>query len=201
MYRRGVLSVKSEVSGTVQKERFAMTRIGVLSVILITIMTISMVAVAQGPTKTADPPAITKGSKAWLDLEKELWDADLQWLCSAGATPYHKVYRECVEFRSTYWSDQFFEVVMNGEVHTKAEMISAQRAANATHVNGAGPYPDDFHLMAVYGNFALATDHTNLKSPGPDGKLVGVDLRVLRMFVKENGKWRPAGAALVPIAK
>jgi len=36
---------------------------------------------------------------------------------------------------------------------------------------------------------------------GSDGKLVSHDVRVLRMFAKENGKWRPAGAALVPIVK
>ena len=53
----------------------------------------------------------------------------------------------------------------------------------------------------VHGNFALATDHTDLMSMGSDGKLVSHDVRVLRMFAKENGKWRPAGAALVPIVK
>ena len=30
------------------------------------------------------------GSKEWTELEKTLWDVDQQWLCSAGATPYHK---------------------------------------------------------------------------------------------------------------
>jgi hypothetical protein len=56
-------------------------------------------------------------------------------------------------------------------------------------------------LMAVYGNFALATDHTLLKMVDASGKLLSTeDTRVLRMFVKENGNWRPAGAALVPIA-
>jgi ketosteroid isomerase-like protein len=62
-----------------------------------------------------------------------------------------------------------------------------------------GPYPDDFKLMAVYGNFALATDHTRLKRQSADGKVSEVEVRVLRMFAKEDGKWRPAGAALVPI--
>jgi len=163
--------------------------------ILILLMAVSAVAIGQEPAKT---PAKSQGvDKA--ALEKELWDADQQWLCSAGATPYHKDYKECIEFRNQYWTDQFFEVGIKGQVSTKAEMIAAQRAAHPAP--GVGPHPDDFHLMAVYGNFALATDHTNLKSMGPDGKLVGLDCRVLRMFVKEGGKWRPAGAALVPIVK
>jgi ketosteroid isomerase-like protein len=51
----------------------------------------------------------------------------------------------------------------------------------------------------VYGNVALATDHTFLQAESAGGKVVGTQTRVLRMFVKEDGKWRPAGAALVPI--
>jgi len=51
-------------------------------------------------------------------------------------------------------------------------------------------------LRAVYGNFVLATDTTTLKG----GNLNGV-YRGLRMFVKENGKWRVAGAMFAPLAK
>jgi ketosteroid isomerase-like protein len=130
-------------------------------------------------------------------LEKELWDADQQWLCSSGAGPYHKDYKECIEFRNQYWTDQFFEISPEGQVQSKAQMIAAQRAAHPSP--GVGPYPDDFKLMAVYGNFALATDHTRLKRQSADGKVSEIEVRVLRMFAKENGKWRPAGAALVPI--
>ena len=162
---------------------------------LILLMAVSAVAIGQEPSKT---PAKSEGVDRSA-LEKELWDADQQWLCSAGATPYHKNYKECIEFRSHYWTDQFFEVGIKGQISTKPDMIAAQRAAHPAP--GVGPHPDDFHLVAVYGNFALATDHTNLMHMGPDGKLVGQDCRVLRMFVKEGGKWRPAGAALVPIVK
>jgi ketosteroid isomerase-like protein len=130
-------------------------------------------------------------------LEKELWDADQQWLCSSGAGPYHKDYKECIEFRNQYWTDQFFEISPEGQVQSKSQMIAAQRAAHPSL--GVGPYPDDFKLMAVYGNFALATDHTRLKRQSADGKVSEIEVRVLRMFAKENGKWRPAGAALVPI--
>lgn len=130
-------------------------------------------------------------------LEKELWDADQQWLCSSGAGPYHKDYKECIEFRNQYWTNQFFEISPEGQVQTKAQMIAAQRAAHPSP--GVGPYPDDFKLMAVYGSLALATDHTRLKRQSADGRVSEIEVRVLRMFAKENGKWRPAGAALVPI--
>jgi len=152
-------------------------------------------AAAFGQERAKQPPKM--GSKEWTELEKTLWDVDQQWLCSAGATPYHKDYKECVEFRNQFWTDQFFEISIGGKVQTKAEMIATQRAARPSP--GVGPHPDDFELMAVYGNTALATDHTFLQHEGRDGMLAGTLTRVLRVFVKEDGKWRPAGAALVPI--
>lgn len=158
-------------------------------------MGISTSAFGQGPAKLTPK----MGNKEWTELEKTLWDVDQQWLCSAGATPYHKDYKECIEFRNQFWADQFFEISIKGEVQTKTEMIARQRAAHPS--KGVGPHPDDFKLMAVYDNFALATDHTFLQSESADGKVAGTETRVLRMFVKENGKWKPAGAALVPITK
>jgi len=162
---------------------------------ILAVMAIASLAVSQTPGK----PAPSKDSKEWADFEKTLWDADQQWLCSAGATPYYKVYKDCIEFRNKYWTDQFFEISLEGKVQTKAEMIATQMAAHPAP--GVGPHPDDFKLMAVYGNFALATDHTFLARQNVDGKLSGTDVRVLRLFAKENGTWRPAGAALVPIVK
>jgi hypothetical protein len=159
------------------------------------LLAISSLAPGQEPAKKA--PAGKGEDRA--ALEKELWDADQQWLCSSGASPYHKDYKECIEFRNQYWTNQFFEISPEGQVQTKAQMIAAQRALHPSA--GVGPYPDDFKLMAVYGNFALATDHTRLKRQSADGKISEVEVRVLRMFAKENGKWKPAGAALVPIQK
>jgi len=155
----------------------------------------SVAACAQEPAKQT----LKMGSKEWTELEKTLWDVDQQWLCSAGATPYHQDYKECVEFRGKFWTDQFFEISIKGEVQTKAEMIARQRVAHPS--KGVGPHPDGFKLMAVYGNVALATDHTFLQDEIKDGKVTGTETRVLRMFAKEDGKWRPAGAALVPIIK
>ena len=174
-----------------------MTQIRVVT--MLAFIAFTAFSVGSEPGKMVSDSQASRAATANPNLEKELWDADQQWLCSAGATPYHKDYKECIEFRARYWDDQFFEVGTKGQVSFKADMIAAQRLAHPAP--GVGPHPDDFHLMAVYGNFALATDHTNLKSMGPDGKLVGQDCRVLRMFVKEDGKWRPAGAALVPITQ
>jgi ketosteroid isomerase-like protein len=54
--------------------------------------------------------------------------------------------------------------------------------------------------MAVYGNVVLATDHTIIKGVDANGNIVPVrEMNVIRMFVKDKGKWRVAGAGLVPI--
>ena len=162
------------------------------ALLLAGLMAVSCLAVAQEAGSKSDKNA---------QLEKVLWDAEQQWLCSSNQGPYHKDIKDCVEFRSQYWADQFFEISPKGKVQTKAEMIASQTAGIPTHVTGVGPYPQDFKLMALYGNFALATDLTRFKTVDAKGKLnFTSQCRVLRMFVKENGKWRPAGAALVPIA-
>jgi hypothetical protein len=148
-------------------------------------------AVGQAPSSEKKSP----------ELEKTLDDVNNQWLC---AYQYYKPKaQDCVNFRAQYWADQFFEIYPNGQVQTKAEMVASQ-TANATKrpdtARGEGPNPQEFKLMAVYGNVALATDHTIFKAAGAGGQLsVTGEARVLRIFVKENGKWRPAAAALVGI--
>lgn len=152
------------------------------------------------PSSAFAQESMKKDSAEWTKLEKVLWDADQQWLCSSGEGPYHKDIKDCVEFRSKYWADQFFEVGATGKVSTKAEMVASQTAGISTHVHGVGPYPENFKLMAVYGNFAMATDHTRFKSVDANGKVnFTSEVTFLRLFVKENGKWRPAAGAAVPI--
>jgi ketosteroid isomerase-like protein len=128
-------------------------------------------------------------------LEKTLWDVDQKWLCDG---PYQKPYQDCVKFRSTYWVDGFFEVQSAGTLRNKTEMVATQSAANPA--TGVRPYPADFKLVAVYGNVAVATDHTDFKTMRPGGDYAFTsDSHCLRVFVKQNGEWRPAAAALVPV--
>ena len=128
-------------------------------------------------------------------LEKTLWDVDQKWLCDG---PYQKPYQDCVKFRSTYWVDGFFEVQSAGTLRNKTEMVATQSAANPA--TGVRPYPADFKLVAVYGNVAVATDHTDFKTMRPGGDYAfSADSHCLRVFVKQNGEWRPAAAALVPV--
>src|ERR1700681_4211240 len=149
-------------------------------------------------------PALAAAQEAkQASLENTLWDVDQQWLCDG---PYQKPYAECVKFRSQYWVDGFFERQSGGRCATregaaprnKEEMVDTQSAANP--VTGVRPFPADFRLVAVYGDVALGTDHTDFQTARADGKLAFTsDSHCLRVFVKQNGEWRPAAAALVPV--
>jgi hypothetical protein len=161
--------------------------------LVLALMAVSSLAVAQDSMKKSD--------KGWTDLEKQLADINDQWVC---AHKYHKNHaQDCVDFKNQIWPDTFFEINRQGEVTDKQEMVKRQTATATAHPvspGDAGPNPQDFKLMAVYGNVALATDHTVFKAADARGKIVVTDeATVLRMFVKLDGKWRPAGAALVPV--
>ena len=151
----------------------------------------------------AQDAGMKKGDKAWTDLEKQLADVNNYWVC---AHKYHKDHAmDCVDTKKAIWPSTFFEVSRQGEVTDKQQMVTMQTArAKAVPVSpgDAGPNPQDFKLMAVYGDVALATDHTVFKAPDASGKVVVTDeANVLRIFVKQNGKWVPAAAALVPEIK
>jgi ketosteroid isomerase-like protein len=141
-------------------------------------------------------PALAAAQQAkQANLEDTLWDVDQQWLCDGA---YQKPYAECVKFRSGYWVEGFFEVQSAGTLRNKEEMVATQSAANPA--TGVRPYPADFKFVAQYGDVALGTDHTDFKTMRPDGNYAfTADSHCLRVFVKQDGKWRPAAAALVPV--
>jgi hypothetical protein len=192
-----------------------MTKIRVLFVAAL--MAISSLVSAQETMK--------KGDKAWTDLEATLRDANLEWLCQG--KNYKPKRQDCVDSRAKYWDDQFFEMNQGSGTQTKAQMVAGQTAGAKLYpdvVQGEGPNPTEFKLMAVYEDFAMAVDHTSFKirlngAGQPDfdhvapnnrtdhwfldesGKLAVVrEVTFLRLFVKENGKWRPAAGASVPLS-
>ena len=135
------------------------------------------------------------------NLEKLLDDVNKQWLC---AGPYHKKRaQDCVDFRKSFWPENFFEISRQGEILDKNQMVATQTAAAAAHPvlpGDAGPNPQQFKLKALYGDVALGTDFTIFKTADATGKVAVTDqATVLRIFAKLNGKWRPAGAALIPV--
>ena len=70
----------------------------------------------------------------------------------------------------------------------------------ANPVTGVRPYPADFRLVAVYGDIALGTGHTDFQTVKADGRYAfTADSHCLRVFVRKDGVWRPAAAGLVPV--
>jgi uncharacterized protein DUF4440 len=126
-------------------------------------------------------------------LEKELFAIELKWM----KAEFDKN-KDGVDGMGELWTDDFFDVLPGGRVVNKQEMMDLM--AKTDRQPGTGAFPEHFKLRAVYGNVALATDHTTIKGVDATGKIVVIrEMGVLRMFVKEKGKWRVAGAGLVPI--
>jgi hypothetical protein len=133
----------------------------------------------------------SQSTEAGPALEKQLWAIEQQWLQSE--------HDKKMDFLKDLWTNQFFDLLPGGRHVTKEEMLDLLSKGDPKP--GTGAFPDDFRLRAVYGNVALATDHTVIKSLDANGRLVSREIRALRMFVNENGKWKVAGAALVPISQ
>jgi uncharacterized protein DUF4440 len=143
------------------------------------------------------PPAMaqekSQPSAGNAALEKELFAVELKWM----KAEFDKN-KDGVDGMGELWMDDFFDILPGGRVVNKQEMMDMMEKTDRQP--GTGAFPDNFKLRAVYGNVALATDHTIIKGVDANGKIVVVrEMGVLRMFVKEKGKWRVAGAGLVPI--
>jgi len=144
------------------------------------------------------PPAVLAQEKSQPSasnaaLEKGLCALELKWM----KAEFDKK-MSGPDSMGELWTDDFFDVLPGGRVVNKQEMMDLM--AKTDRQPGTGAFPDHFKLMTVYGNVALATDHTTIKGVDANGKIVVIrEMGVLRMFVKEKGKWKVAGAGLVPI--
>ena len=74
-----------------------------------------------------------------------------------------------------------------------------ERVAHLNYKPGEGLFADQFRLMSVYGNVALASDRRIRKIADASGTIVSTPHRTLLVFVKENGQWKVAADAAVPI--
>jgi hypothetical protein len=147
-------------------------------------------AILPLPTRAQEKRAPNTGTAA---LEKELYAVELKWM----KAEFDKR-KTGPDSMGELWTDDFFDILPGGQVVNKEQMMDMM--AKTDRQPGTGAFPGEFKLRAVYGNVALASDHTILKGVDSNGKIVVTrEMGVLRMFVKENGKWRVAGAGLVPI--
>jgi hypothetical protein len=126
-------------------------------------------------------------------LEKELYEVELKWMKAE-----HDKILDGPDSMNEMWMDDFFDVLSSGVVVDKHEMMDLMNKADSRP--GTGAFPDTFKVRAIYGTVVLATDHTTIKGVDASGNIVPTrEMRVLRMFVKDKGRWRVAGAGLVVI--
>jgi Domain of unknown function (DUF4440) len=150
-----------------------------------------VLGVFNAPVKAQEKSNKGAGNTA---LEKELYAVELKWMKAE-----HDKKITGPDSMGEMWMDDFFDVLPGGRVVTKQEMMDMMVKADPKP--GTGAFPVDFKIRAIYGNVVLATDHTTIKGLDASGKIVPVrEMNVLRMFVKDKGKWRVAGAGLVPVA-
>lgn len=97
-----------------------------------------------------------KGDVDRTRLQQQLSDIEQQWMAAERERK--------LDFLKDLWTDDFFDVLYDGPVATKEDMLKLFASTPARP--GAGAFPDHFQLRSVFGNTAIATDHTVIKAPG-----------------------------------
>lgn len=91
------------------------------------------------------------------------------------------------------FADDFVEVHPGGFIVNKQEQIDQirdpQRILNELH-------PDDIQVRYASPDVAVLTDTTTIRGTS-GGVTYNGPQRVIRVFVKQNGRWRAAGAGIV----
>ena len=156
-----------------------MTRAYGLAATIFFIIASGAVALGQAPKKpaaTGDDVAATIAimDHIWLDAAHNRDAGTLEWV----------------------FADDFVEVHPGGFIVNKKEQIDQimdpQRTLDELH-------PDDIQVRYMSPDVAVLTDTTTIKGSS-GGVTYNGPQRVIRVFVKQHGRWRAAGAGIVRIA-
>jgi len=121
---------------------------------------------------------------------KEITELDRKWVEAAA--------KHDTAYLNQLMTDDFFECSAGsgGEISNKQKLFKKVNAPTR-HVKNITVDQIQVHL---YGDTALVTDRTNFIGSTIGGHNVSGSYRVLRVFVKQNGRWRAAGAELCHMA-
>ena len=156
-----------------------MTRAYALAATTLLIVASGVVALAQSPGKrpaTGEDVAATVAvlDHIWLDAAHNRDTGTLDWL----------------------FADDFVEVHPGGFIVNKQEQIDQirdpQRILNEIH-------PDNIQVRYASPDVAVLTDTTTIRGESGGVRYDGPQ-RVIRVFVRQNGRWRAAGAGIVRLA-
>jgi ketosteroid isomerase-like protein len=119
---------------------------------------------------------------------KELIKLDQEWV-EAGR-------QRDVAYLNHLFTDDFVEssAGSGGEISNKAQLF---KKITSPERKFSGGTLDDIHVH-LHGDTAVVTDHTSAKGT-IGGQDISGDYRAMRFFVKQQGRWRAAGAAICPM--
>ncbi len=104
-----------------------------------------------------------------------------------------------VDYLKGMYEDKWFEILGWIPTVVLTKPMALERVAHLNYKPGEGLFADQFRLMSLYGNVALATDRRIRKIADPNGKIVSTPHRAVLVFVKEKGQWKVAADAAVQI--
>jgi ketosteroid isomerase-like protein len=136
-------------------------------------------ALGQAPKKPAsaagsDAAAIAIMDHIWLDAAHNRDTGTLEWL----------------------FANDFVEVHPGGFIVNKQEQIDQIRDPQRTLEE---LHPDDINVRYLSPDVAVLTDTTTIRGAS-GGVTYNGPQRVIRVFVKQRGRWRAAGAGIVRLA-
>jgi ketosteroid isomerase-like protein len=148
-----------------------------LATAMIFILASCALALGQAPNKTTalgdDAATVAIMDHIWLDAAHNRDTGTLQWL----------------------FADNFVEIHPGGFIVSKQVQIDQindpQRTLNEIH-------PDNIEVRYVSPDVAVLTDVTTIRGMSGGVNYDGKQ-RVIRVFVKQHGRWRAAGAGIVSI--
>ena len=147
------------------------------ALLFVVVIASSAIAMGQSSKKVAEE-----------DVAKTIAILDHIWLDAA--------HNGDTETMAWLFADNFVEIHPGGFIVDKKEQIDQiadpQRANLELH-------PDNIQVRYASPDVAVLTDVTTIQGLSGGVKYDGKQ-RVIRVFVKQNGRWRAAGAGIVPIS-
>jgi ketosteroid isomerase-like protein len=93
------------------------------------------------------------------------------------------------------FADDFVEIHPGGEIVDKTQQIDQIRDASR---NIEEIHPDDIRVLYASPDAAVVLDTTTIRGLSGGVKYDG-KYKVIRVFAKEQGRWRAVGAGIAPI--
>lgn len=156
-----------------------MSRAYGVALAVVFVLASGIVALGQAPKKAASATgedvaaAVAILDHIWLDAAHNGDAGTLDWL----------------------FADDFVEIHPGGLIATKTQQVDQIRNPQGAQLE---LHPDEIQVRYASQDVAVLTDTTTIRGKSGDVTYDG-KYRVIRVFVKQHGRWRAAGAGIAPI--